>query len=99
MMSVFGGCWSRAAYLRQNGVQDAPSKNSVKAKLAISVLYFLILVFASTLSGPWAERKIWTAFSEWVAVFLITMFLWTTAVDFGQHLRCILLSFTNKKKV
>lgn len=76
---------ARAVYLRQQGVSDAPSQHSVNAKLSISVVYLLILCFAATLSGPWKERKVWTAFSEWVAVLCITCFILTTANDFGNR--------------
>jgi hypothetical protein len=76
---------ARALYLRQRGVPNAPSQRSVNAKLAISAVYLATLCFAATLSGPWKERKVWTAFSEWLAVLCITCFVLTTANDFGSH--------------
>ena len=76
---------ARAVYLRQRGVPDAPSQRSINAKLVISAVYVAILCFAFTLSGAWKERKVWTAFSEWIAVLCITCFILTTSADFGDR--------------
>eukprot|EP01051_Picozoa_sp_SAG22_P005258 SAG22_NODE_306_length_12671_cov_14.743239_10_plen_178_part_00 len=76
----------RAALPPAGGGTAAVSDRSMRAKLAATAAFFVALLVAANLSGPWASRKKFTATCEWVAALCVQAFVLSTASDYGPSL-------------